>query len=141
MSADNGPRTPRAESSDENATGVGLIAALFRELLRLILQHVTLAGAELAESGAALGMASVLAIAALMTGFAAIMLLLVAAALALAVTIPIWLAFFLVAAGALLGAAGLWLLARAYARRCSLVPHRAVASLHRQLTEIGEQLR
>ncbi len=115
------------------------IAAALGDFVRLILQHWVLARAELAAGGAALGSATLFVILALLLVGVALILLLAGAALALAIVLPIWVSFLCIGAATLAAAGLLLLLARARSRRCSLVPHRAIASLQTHLAELGEQ--
>lgn len=116
------------------------IGAVVTEFARLLAQHWALARAEMADSGAALGRTGLFTVAAIVIAFLGIAMLLAGAALSLAIVVPLWLAFLLVGAAALLIAAGLLLLARAQSRRCAAVPHRAIASLQKNLAELGSQL-
>ncbi len=127
-----GGSAARASIGDRAAAALG-------PLVRLILQHCALARAEFAASGAGLGAASLLAIVAVPLALIALTLLLVGAALALALVMPIWASFLCVGAATMAAAGLLLLLARARSRYCSLVPRRALASLRKQLAELGEQ--
>lgn len=127
------------ERSQPDQTAGDPIAAVIGGLVRLLLQHWTLACAEIADSSAGLGMATLFILAALLTGFLAMALLLSGAALALAIVVPVWLAFLLVGGATMLAAGGFLLLARRQSRRCALVPHRALVSLRKNLTELAEQ--
>jgi putative superfamily III holin-X len=129
---------PGAAGSGARATIGDTLAIAIGELVRLILQHGRLAGAELAASGAGLGMAAGLTIGALMLAFIGAILVLAGAALALAIVMPIWLAFLCVGGATMLAAAVLLVLARARSRGCTLVPRRTLASLRRHLAELAE---
>lgn len=116
------------------------IAAIVTEFARLLAQHWALARAELVDSGIALGVAGVAAVAALVVAFLGAAMLLAGAALALALVVPLWAAFAIIGAAALLIAGGLLLFARARSRRCTPVPRRAIASLRQNLVELGERM-
>jgi hypothetical protein len=104
----------------------------------LIVQHWSLAGAELAASGATVGAAAGLTIGAVLLGFIGAILILAGAALALATLMPVWLAFLCVGAATMLAAGLLLMRARARSRDCTLVPRRTFASLRKHLAELGE---
>jgi hypothetical protein len=136
---ENSPNSPPgATGSRARTTIADTLASAIGELVRLILQHCRLAGAELAASGTGLGAAAGLTIGALLLAVIGAILVLAGAALALAIVMPIWLAFLCVG-GATLMAAGLFLvLARARSRGCTLVPRRTLASLRKHLAELAE---
>jgi hypothetical protein len=116
------------------------IVAIVGEFVRLIMRHWDLARAELADSGAGLGLAALYTLAALLVGILALTILLAGVALALATVLPLWAAFLLVGAATASGAIGLLLLARRQSRRCALLPHRAIASLQQNLSELAGEL-
>ena len=130
-----------SEQSEAEDTTAETLSVVAREFVQLMLQHLTLAGAELAESGAGGGWAIVTTAIALLVGFIGLILLLAGAALALAIVLPLWAAFLSVGAATLLTATGFFLFARAQSRRCTLVPQRALASLRQNLSDLGEQWR
>jgi hypothetical protein len=132
---------PTSGHVEAGVASVDAVAAVVREFVQLILQHVALAGAELAESSAGLGWATAFSIIAFLVGFVGLILLCAGGALALALVLPIWSAFLLVGGAILLAAGGLFLFARAQSRRCTLVPERALASLRQNLSDLGEQWR
>jgi hypothetical protein len=130
-------RTSGAAGSRASATIGDSIVAAIGELVRLILQHWSLAGAELTASGASAGAAAGLTIGALLLAFIAAILILTGAALALAIVMPMWLAFLCVGAATMLAAGLLLMRARARLRDCTLVPRRTLASLRKHLAELG----
>jgi hypothetical protein len=136
---DNGSNpAPGVAGSRARATIADTIAAAIGELVQLILQHWSLAGAEWAATGARFGAAAGLTIGAVLLAFIAAILILAGAALALALVLPVWLAFLCVGGATLLAAGILLMLARARSRECTLVPRRTLASLRKHLAELGE---
>jgi hypothetical protein len=136
---ENTPNSPPGAAGSRVRVTIGdTLAAAIGELVRLILQHFSLAGAELAASGAGLGTAAGLTIGALLLAFIGAILILAGAALALAIVMPIWLAFLCVGTATLLVAGLLLVLARARSRGCTLVPRRTLASLRKHLAELAE---
>lgn len=123
----------------QGGAGGESIAAIVGEFVRLIAQHWDLAQAELADSGAGIGRAILYALAALLVGIIALVILLAGVALALAIILPPWLAFLAVGAAAMLMTLGLLLMARRQSRRCAFLPRRAIASLRRNLSELAEE--
>jgi hypothetical protein len=121
----------------QGGAGGESIAAIVREFVRLIVRHWDLAQAELADSGAGLGLAIFYALAALLVGILAAAIVLAGVALALAMILPLWLAFLAVGAAAMVMALGLLLLARRQRRRCVVLPRRAIASLRQNLSELA----
>ncbi|HEX3952314.1 MAG TPA: phage holin family protein [Stellaceae bacterium] len=113
------------------------LTMLFGLIVKLLLQHWNLATAEWADSAGRLGTAALFAVIAVLLGFVALILLFAGGALALALVMPLWAAFLAVGGAMILAAIVLLLLARAQSRRCTLVPHRALASLSRQASELG----
>src|ERR1700693_460056 len=106
---DNGSNpAPGAAGPRARATIGDTIAAAIGELVRLILQHWSLAGAEWAATCARFGAAAGLTIGAVPLVFIAAVLILAGAARALAIVLPVWLAFLCVG-GATLLAAGILL--------------------------------
>jgi hypothetical protein len=138
MTEDFSNTAPGMADARTGATIGDTIVAAIGELVRLVLRHWNLAGAELAASGAGLGVAAGLTVGALLLAFIAAMLILTGAALALAIVMPLWLAFLCVGGATLLAAGVLLMLARARTRECSLIPRRTLASLRRQIAELGE---
>lgn len=135
------PAPGSAEPDPPSDIGLGsTIGLIVTELARLIAQHWALARAEMAASGAALGRTGIFALGGVVTAFLGLAMVLSGAALALALVVPQWLAFLIVGAAVLLLAGGLGLLARAQSRRCAAMPHRAIASLQKNLAELGDQL-
>lgn len=130
---------PFAAPRDDRGLGA-TIAAVAADFARLLTQHWSLARAELIDSGIALGVASLSAVAALVIAFLGVAMLLAAAALALALVVPLWAAFAIVGGAALLLSGGLLLFARARSRRCTPVPRRAIASLQQNLVELGDRI-
>ena len=113
------------------------IAAIVGEFVRLIVRHWDLARAELADSGAGLGLAVLYTLAALLVGILALTIVVAGIALAVAIILPAWLAFLLVGGATGLAAVVLLLLARRQSRRCVLVPRRAIASLQQNLSDLA----
>jgi hypothetical protein len=138
MTEDGSHSAPGDAGSRAGATIGDTIVVAIGELVRLILQHWSLAGAEWAATGARLGAAAGLTIGALVLAFIAAILILAGAALALAIVMPVWLAFLCVGGATLLAAGLLLLLARARSKDCTLVPRRTLASLRKHLAELGE---
>jgi hypothetical protein len=118
----------------------GAITAALAEFVRLLMQHWALAQAEMADGGASFALAALFTMAALLVALLGLTLMLAGAALALAVVVPVWLAFLLVGGATALAAGGLLLLARRQSRRSTLLPRRAMASLRRNIADLGSQL-
>src|SRR5712692_3269496 len=88
MTEDGSNSTPGEADPLARATIGDTIAAAIGELVRLILQHWSLAGAEWAATGAQLGAAAGLTIGAVLLAFIAAIFILAGAALALAIVLP-----------------------------------------------------
>jgi hypothetical protein len=125
------------QASEADGRGADPISAVIGEFIGLMLQHGTLARAEMSGSAASFGLAVLFALAALLIGFLGLTLLLTGVALGLAEIVPPWAAFLLVGTAVVLAAGALWWLSRARLRRCTLLPRRAITSLRDQLVYLA----